>query len=91
MPVAWLSTGAKEQLAIVVRMAIASLTGLDDGGVPLILDDALGWSDPGRLSQMHRLLGEAARSQQIILLTSQWSRYNLIPGVGEPVRLRSAG
>jgi len=48
MPVAWLSTGAKEQLAIVVRMAIASLTGLDDGGVPLILDDALGWSDPGR-------------------------------------------
>ncbi|HEY8787914.1 MAG TPA: AAA family ATPase [Actinopolymorphaceae bacterium] len=91
MPVAWLSTGAKEQLAIVVRMAIASLTGLDDGGVPLILDDALGWSDPGRLRQMHRLLGEAARSQQIILLTSQWSRYNLIPGVGEPVRLRSAG
>jgi len=90
LPVESLSTGAKEQLAIVVRMAIASLTGLDDGGVPLILDDALGWSDPGRLSQMHRLLGEAARSQQIILLTSQWSRYNLIPGVGEPVRLRSA-
>jgi len=30
----------EEQLAIVVRMAIASLTGLDDGGVPLILDDA---------------------------------------------------
>jgi len=90
LPVVSLSTGAKEQLAIVVRMAIASLTGLDDGGVPLILDDALGWSDPGRLSQMHRLLGEAARGQQIILLTSQWSRYNLIPGVGEPVRLRSA-
>lgn len=90
LPVVSLSTGAKEQLTIVVRMAIASLTGLDDGGVPLILDDALGWSDPGRLSQMHRLLGEAARSQQIILLTSQWSRYNLIPGVGEPVRLRSA-
>jgi hypothetical protein len=90
LPVASLSTGAKEQLAIVVRMAIASLTGLDDGGVPLILDDALGWSDPGRLSKMHRLLGEAARSQQIILLTSQLSRYNLIPGVGEPVRLRSA-
>lgn len=90
LPVVSLSTGAKEQLAIVVRMAIASLTGLDDGGVPLILDDALGWSDPGRLRQMHRLLGEAARSQQIILLTSQWSRYNLIPGVGEPVRLRSA-
>ncbi len=90
LPVVSLSTGAKEQLAIVVRMAIASLTGIDDGGVPLILDDALGWSDPGRLSQMHRLLGEAARSQQIILLTSQWSRYNLIPGVGEPVRLRCA-
>jgi len=90
LPVVSLSTGAKEQLAIVVRMAIASLTGLDDGGVPLILDDALGWSDPSRLSQMHRLLGEAARNQQIILLTSQWSRYNLIPGVGEPVRLLSA-
>jgi hypothetical protein len=90
LPVVSLSTGAKEQLAIIVRMAIASLTGLDDGGVPLILDDALGWSDPGRLAQMHRLLGEAARSQQIILLTSQWSRYNLIPGVGEPVRLRAA-
>ena len=93
LPVAALSTGAQEQLAIVVRLAIASLTGKDGAGVPLILDDVLGWSDPERLVHMQRLLGEVGRSQQIIVLTSQWDRYRLVPGVGEPVRLsaRSAG
>ncbi len=89
MPVAWLSTGAREQLAIVVRMAIARLT-VDDGGAPLILDDVLGWSDPSRLQSLHRLLGDAARDQQVIVLTSQWGRYADVPGVGDPVRLRAS-
>ncbi len=64
-------------------MAIARLT-VDDGGAPLVLDDVLGWSDQSRL---HRLLGDAARDQQEIVLTSRWERYAKVPGVDEPVRL----
>ncbi len=56
LPVTSLSTGAREQLATLVRLAIAGLTATDGSGVPVVLDDALGWSDPGRLQAMGALL-----------------------------------
>jgi uncharacterized protein YhaN len=81
LPVGQLSTGAREQLAIVVRLAIAALTSRDGQGVPVVLDDALGWSDSQRLARMGELLAEAGRHSQVVLLTSQPDRYAAIPGV----------
>jgi recombinational DNA repair ATPase RecF len=81
LPVGQLSTGAREQLAIVVRLAIAALTSRDGQGVPVVLDDALGWSDSERLARMGDLLAEAGRHSQVVLLTSQPDRYAAIPGV----------
>jgi uncharacterized protein YhaN len=81
LPVGQLSTGAREQLAIVVRLAIAALTSRDGQGVPVVLDDALGWSDAERLARMGELLADAGQHSQVVLLTSQPDRYAAIPGV----------
>ncbi|MGH3488554.1 MAG: AAA family ATPase [Actinopolymorphaceae bacterium] len=75
VPVSSLSTGAREQLATVVRLAIAGLTATDGTGVPVVLDDALGWSDPTRLEAMGLLLAQAGESNQVILLTCVPDRY----------------
>lgn len=79
LPVDSLSLGAREQLAILVRLAIAGLTAADGTGVPVILDDALGWSDPGRLEAMGALLDRVGESGQVILLTCVPDRYTRIP------------
>ncbi len=75
LPVSSLSTGAREQLATVVRLAVAGLTASDGSGVPVVLDDALGWSDPARLEAMGSLLGRAGATSQVILMTCVPDRY----------------
>ncbi|GAB3431739.1 ATP-binding protein [Flindersiella endophytica] len=79
LPVESLSVGAREQLATLVRLAIAGLTAADGTGVPVVLDDALGWSDPGRLRAMGGLLDRAGATGQVIVLTSMPDRYAHIP------------
>nr|WP_273378625.1 AAA family ATPase [Actinopolymorpha pittospori] len=81
LPVSSLSTGAREQLATIVRLAIAGLTAVDGSGVPVVLDDALGWSDPARLEAMGALLARAGTTGQVILLTCAPDRYvGTVPG-----------
>ena len=63
-----LSTGAKEQLGVLARLACASIVSAD-GGVPLILDDALGSSDPRRLQGVGAAFNVAAGDCQVIVLT----------------------
>ena len=46
-----LSGGAKEQLGIVARLAGSALVAKEDG-VPVVIDDALGFSDADRLAKM---------------------------------------
>ncbi len=69
-----LSTGAKEQLALLVRLAAASLVDPAEG-VPVILDDALGHTDDERLDLMAAIFTVVAKDCQIILLTSATRRY----------------
>jgi hypothetical protein len=57
-PYAELSTGAREAVAMCVRLACAALVG-PDGGVPVIIDDALGAADPGRRRTLGALLAHA--------------------------------
>jgi len=74
-----LSTGAKEQLGMISRLACASIVATD-GGAPVIFDDALGWSDPRKLERMGAAISKAGRSCQIIVLTCTPGRY---AGVGD--------
>jgi len=74
-----LSGGAKEQLGIISRLACAMLVDPVDG-VPVIIDDALGYTDPGRLAGLATVLGHAGRQTQVIVLTCTPARYSGVGG-----------
>ena len=79
VPYASLSGGAREQLDLVTRLAAAMIVA-DEDGVPLLLDDALGYSDAGRLQSLGAVLSEAGRHCQIIVLTCVPDRYRHVAG-----------
>ncbi len=72
-----LSTGAQEQLGLLARLACATLVA-PDGGAPVIFDDALGWTDPGRLDRMGAAISTAADDCQVIILTCTPDRYSAV-------------
>ncbi|BBY31169.1 ATP-binding protein [Mycolicibacterium sediminis] len=69
-----LSGGAKEQLGIVARLAGSALVAKEDG-VPVVIDDALGFSDAERLSRMAEVFDAVGGDGQIIVLTCSPERY----------------
>jgi chromosome segregation ATPase len=79
-----LSVGAKEQLGILARLAAAQIVS-HEGGVPLIIDDALGFSDPARLETMGAAIAAAGKDCQIIILTCTPGRFT---HVGNAVLIR---
>jgi len=81
-----LSMGAREQLCVISRLACAALVA-GGGGVPVVLDDALGWSDPARLKALGAVLALAAREAQVIVLTCVPERYRHV-GSAHVVQLR---
>ncbi len=71
-----LSVGTREQLAVLVRLAIGDLLAETTGqSPPLILDDALVYADAVRLNRMKTILEAAAKRQQIIILTCRKEDY----------------
>jgi len=74
-----LSGGTREQLSLIFRLA-CSLIVAKNGGTPLILDDALGYTDPERLRLMGAVLAKAAKECQIVIFTCVPDRYG---NVGE--------
>jgi hypothetical protein len=74
-----LSVGAREQLGVLTRVACAEIVA-PDGGVPVVLDDALGWSDPQRLEAMGAVLARAGETTQVIVLTCFPDRYMHVGG-----------
>jgi len=79
VPFAALSGGAREQISLVMRLA-AAMCAAEEGGVPVVLDDALGYTDPLRLEAMGIVLSLAARVCQIIVLTCVPDRYRCVAG-----------
>ncbi|HEX6202666.1 MAG TPA: hypothetical protein VF100_06670, partial [Thermoanaerobaculia bacterium] len=75
-----LSSGAREQLALVARLACAMLVDRAGGGVPLIVDDALGLTDRDRLRAMGEVLSSVGERCQVIVLTSFPERYEHVRG-----------
>lgn len=79
VPFDQLSGGAKEQLGILSRLAVAGL--VETGrGVPVIIDDALGYTDPERLERVSTVFGAPGEGTQVVLLTCTPERYSAIPG-----------
>ncbi|MEL4164505.1 AAA family ATPase [Corynebacterium bovis] len=74
-----LSGGAQEQLALLSRLAVATLVGAG-GSVPIIIDDALGNTDPERLKLMNAVLGMLGDEHQVIVLTCDPGRFDRIGG-----------
>ena len=72
-----LSGGAQEQLALLTRLAAALLVDEADG-VPVLLDDALGYSDPRRLEGLGALLSHAGEQAQILVFTCTPGRFRHI-------------
>ena len=91
VPVEALSGGAREQMALIGRLAAASLVApAADGGAPVIIDDALGYSVAGRLEGLGAALAEAGKTCQVIVLTCMPERYAGI-GSARVVRLDRTG
>ncbi len=77
VPFESLSGGTKEQLSLMFRLACSMIVA-EEGGMPLIMDDALGYTDPERLRLMGAVLAKAAKECQIVIFTCVPDRYGNI-------------
>ena len=75
-----LSDGTREQIAVLVRLAFARLLAEQGMEVPLVLDDALVFSDDRRIIAMHRALELAARSHQVIVFSCREQAFSGLRG-----------
>jgi DNA repair exonuclease SbcCD ATPase subunit len=79
VPYESLSGGAKEQLGILARLAGAALVAQEDA-VPILIDDALGFTDPDRLVKMAGVFDTLGERGQVIVLTCTPARYDGVKG-----------
>jgi len=77
IPFESLSVGAREQLGLITRLAAALLVD-EEQGVPVVLDDTLGSTDPERLEGLGAMLSVAGQRAQIIVLTCTPDRFRHI-------------
>lgn len=77
-----LSVGAREQLSVIARIAFADLLAEQGITAPIILDDALVYSDDDRFTGAMKAIGEAGKRHQILILTCHEARYRAL---GYPV------
>ncbi len=69
-----LSGGTQEQLSILVRLAYGRLLADRGAAMPLVLDDALVYSDDARFASVIGLIAEASVHHQVVMLTCQAGR-----------------
>ena len=77
-----LSQGTCDQLALLIRLAYASLLSAPDclGPMPVLLDDPLVNADSGRRTRFHRVLESIAAGAQVIVFTCRPEDYANIDG-----------
>lgn len=79
-PVGVLSGGMREQLAVLTRLAFARLLAKDGQPAPVILDDALVYSDDDRIERMFDALHRQASDQQIIVFSCRQRAFAQLGG-----------
>lgn len=75
-----LSGGMREQLSVLTRLAFARLLAKDGRSAPVILDDALVYSDDDRIEKMFDALHRQARDQQIIIFSCRQRAFQKLGG-----------
>lgn len=75
-----LSDGTQEQIAVLVRLAMGSMICERGEPVPIILDDALVFSDDDRIERMFDALSRAGQRQQVIVLTCRIKTFATLGG-----------
>ena len=77
-----LSQGTCDQLALLVRLAYASLLTAPDclGPMPILLDDPLVNADASRRTRFHRVLESVASGAQVIVFTCRPEEYAELQG-----------
>ncbi|QIB33601.1 AAA family ATPase [Ancylobacter pratisalsi] len=75
-----LSGGMREQLSVLTRLAFARLLAQDGRPAPVILDDALVYSDDDRIERMFNALHRQALSQQIIVFSCRQRAFARLGG-----------
>lgn len=82
-----LSGGAKEQIAILTRLAFARLFARQDQQIPIILDDALVYSDDSRIIRMFTALTRVAQDQQILVFSCRQLAFQDLGGARPAVEV----
>jgi uncharacterized protein YhaN len=75
-----LSGGAAEQIAILTRLAFARLFAKAGRAVPVILDDAMVYSDDDRIVRMFTALTRISKDQQIIVFSCRNKAFEELGG-----------
>jgi energy-coupling factor transporter ATP-binding protein EcfA2 len=88
-PFTRLSDGTQEQIAILVRLAMGAMLAEQGQPTPIILDDALVFSDDDRINRMFDALSRAGQNQQIVVLTCRTRAFEQLGG--RSVRIETAG
>ena len=82
-----LSRGAAEELYLCLRVALASEFARLSVSLPIIMDDVLVNFDPMRAARAGEVLVEAARDQQVLLLTCHPETVALLTGLAPTTRI----
>ncbi len=82
-----LSGGTKEQIAILTRLAFARLFARQGRHMPIILDDALVYSDDDRIIKMFTALTRVAQDQQIIVFSCRQLAFQDLGGARPTVEI----
>ena len=75
-----LSDGTQEQIAVLVRLGFARLLADSGSAMPLILDDALVYSDDTRIERVFGALAAGAKHHQVIVLTCRERTFEQLAG-----------
>lgn len=75
-----LSSGARDQLMLAIRLALARFLARPGEPLPLVLDDPFARWDDARFARGMAALGEDAAGHQVILLTCQAQRLRWLHG-----------
>ena len=70
----------REQLSILTRLAFARLLARDGRPAPVILDDALVYSDDDRIEKMFDALHRQSKDQQIIVFSCRQRAFQRLGG-----------
>jgi uncharacterized protein YhaN len=83
-----LSGGTREQIAILTRLAFARLFARQGQHMPIVLDDALVYSDDDRIIRMFTALTRVAQDQQIIVFSCRQLAFQDLGGARPVVEIR---